>query len=172
QWGTVIAVNTSDSVATISIKILSAPITDTLALVYYKTLIGTTLTPDVTLPSATTTNGCTTVSAVGSAIIKLLPPGCELGTLSFNTSGLSMKPPFPNPTNGNAAIVYSTGETAKVNIFVTDALGRTILTLVDAMQKPGMYYAAFDIRDLPGGIYFVRMREGEYTSTEKLFLVR
>jgi hypothetical protein len=172
QWGTVIAVNVSDSVATVSLKIISTPITDTLAVIYYKTLIGTTLTPDVTLPSAFTTNGCTTASAAGSATIQLLPPGCELGTLSFNTSGLSMQPPYPNPTSGNTAIVYSTGETAEVNILVTDALGRTILTLVDAVQKPGVYYTTFDIRDLPGGIYFVRMHEGEYTSTEKLFLVR
>jgi hypothetical protein len=173
QWGNVVAETVTDTEVSISIKITQLVPTDTFAMLYYKTLIGSTLSPMVNIfQDCATSSMCYVVQGNGGAAIQLRPPGCELGTLRFNSFNSALQAVYPNPTAGVVSVAYSTVERADVNIEVMDAFGRTVQTVVNAPCAPGVYSASFDIHSLTGGVYFVRMREGEYVSTKELFLLR
>lgn len=53
-----------------------------------------------------------------------------------------------------------------------DTRGREIATLVNKEQIPGKYEVKFDSSKLPGGIYFYRMKAGEYSKTRKMVLIK
>ncbi len=84
---------------------------------------------------------------------------------------------YPNPFNPATHIRYSIGERTLVRLDVYDVLGRLISTVVDAVQESGDYEVAFDIRtgasrEITSGVYFFRLRAGNFTDTKKMILLR
>ena len=92
---------------------------------------------------------------------------------------------YPNPFNPSTTIHYSLpnssaeGEkqqTKNVKLIVYDVLGREIAVLVDEKQKPGKYEVEFnpsaDRVELTSGIYFYRLRTGDFAETKKMVLVK
>jgi hypothetical protein len=51
-------------------------------------------------------------------------------------------------------------------------LGRVVMTLVDEVQGPGKYRAIVDASHLASGVYFYRMRAGDFMQAKKLLLVK
>lgn len=65
----------------------------------------------------------------------------------------------------------------KVSLRIYDSAGREVITLVDGFQEIGYYNVEWDGRNssgegVPSGVYFYRLQVGEFTSTEKLILLR
>jgi len=84
---------------------------------------------------------------------------------------------FPNPVVSRTVIKYAVPKKSKVELKVYDAIGREIATLLNKEQKAGHYQATWDIRDvsknkLPNGIYFYRLKAGNFTETRKMVIVR
>lgn len=65
---------------------------------------------------------------------------------------------FPNPFNPKTIIKYSLlnleGKASQINLIVYDALGKSILSLVNENKFTGNYKVEFDGSNLPSGIYF------------------
>jgi hypothetical protein len=139
---------------------------------YYKTLVGSTLAPTVSLQSATTTNACDTVTGSGSATLALQAPGCELGTVNVQPFTSALQAAFPNPATDMTTVTYSTIEDATVTIDLRNALGKTALPVVNAYLKPGVYSATIDTRVLKTGVYFLRMQAGEFNCVKELLILR
>jgi hypothetical protein len=59
-----------------------------------------------------------------------------------------------------------------VTLKVYDILGKEIATLVDEEKNPGSYEAKFDASNLPSGVYFYRIRAGEFNQTKKMVLMK
>jgi hypothetical protein len=84
---------------------------------------------------------------------------------------------YPNPFNPSTTIKYEIpdqvrNDNVNVSIKVYDVLGREIATLVNKQQKPGNYEVEFDATELTSGIYFYRMRAGEFVQTKKMLLMK
>ncbi len=84
----------------------------------------------------------------------------------------------PNPFNPTTQIRYSvaTGG-AVVDIRIFDVAGRMVRTLVDGRQDAGVHSVVWDGRDehgrsMPSGVYFCRMRSGDYSQTRKIVLAK
>jgi hypothetical protein len=45
-------------------------------------------------------------------------------------------------------------------------------TLVNVEKPAGTYRASWDASKMPSGVYFYRLRSGEYTQTRKLVLLK
>ena len=60
----------------------------------------------------------------------------------------------------------------RVVLKVYDVLGRQVATVVDQEYVPGRYTAAFDARGLPSGVYFYRIRMGDFQAVKKMVHVR
>ncbi|MBN1465889.1 hypothetical protein JXA02_09020, partial [candidate division KSB1 bacterium] len=84
---------------------------------------------------------------------------------------------FPNPFNPTTSIEYSIPKAGHVQLIIYDIIGRHIRTLEDAHKPAGRYQTTWDGADehallVAGGVYFCRMRAGEYRSVMKMVLVR
>jgi hypothetical protein len=94
------------------------------------------------------------------------------------TSSFGFAPNIANPTKGYAPITYSTTQSGKVSMCVYDATGRLVRTLVDRVLEPAgsktVYWNGKDNarRDIPNGIYFLRLEAEGKVANHKLILVR
>lgn len=69
-------------------------------------------------------------------------------------------------------IKYSIPKTVNVELKVFDILGREVKTLVNETSNPGYYEAKFNAGNYASGVYFYRIKAGEYIKTGKMLLLR
>ncbi len=79
---------------------------------------------------------------------------------------------YPNPFNPATLIQYQLPQAARVTLTVYNLLGQEVRTLVDEVQKPGSYRARFDGTALASGLYFYRLRAGDFMQVKKMLLVK
>ncbi|HUI28794.1 MAG TPA: T9SS type A sorting domain-containing protein [Candidatus Acidoferrales bacterium] len=79
---------------------------------------------------------------------------------------------YPNPFNPTTDISYQLMTVSHVTLKIYDVLGREIATLVDGEQQPGEHIVRFDGSNLSSGVYFYRMKAGDFVETKKLMLIR
>ena len=78
---------------------------------------------------------------------------------------------FPNPFNPHTTIQYEIQEDGEVLLEVYSLLGQKICTLIDKRQTEGKYIIHFEADDLASGIYFYRLRVGEWMEMRKMLLL-
>lgn len=79
---------------------------------------------------------------------------------------------FPNPFNPSTTIGYGLPRGADVTLVVYNALGQEVARLVDTHQESGYHEVRFDGTNVASGVYFYRLRAGDFTRTKRLMLVR
>lgn len=85
---------------------------------------------------------------------------------------------YPNPFNPVTTIRFGLPAQGRVTLAVFNILGERVQTLVDDEAKDaGNHASVWDGRDLHGrlvasGVYFVRMRAGQFAKTQKMLLVQ
>ncbi len=84
---------------------------------------------------------------------------------------------YPNPFNPTTTIVFTTKTEGNVNITIYNVLGQKICTLVNKSFNKGMHKVIWNGKDSYGrnagsGVYFYSMRNGKYTSTKKMILLK
>lgn len=84
----------------------------------------------------------------------------------FNGSGA-------NPSVGTVWISYTlAGESGLwTNLEVYDICGRLVETLVNEKQEPGIHQVRWNRKANPSGVYFYRLKAGEFVSTKKMVVV-
>lgn len=92
-------------------------------------------------------------------------------------SAFALASNYPNPFNPSTEIAYTLPRPAAVHLAVYDALGRSIRTLVQAQQPPGVHTVAWDGRDdagtpAPSGVYLYRIVAGGFVQTRTMLLVK
>jgi len=79
---------------------------------------------------------------------------------------------FPNPFNPSTEIRFSVENSCHVNLCVYDILGRDVVTLIDEKKSAGMYSVTFNAHNIPSGVYFYRIKAGNFASVKKLMVVK
>ena len=79
---------------------------------------------------------------------------------------------YPNPFNPSTIIKYSIPTEGFITLKIFDILGREVETLVNQNQKPGSYEIKWNTSNQSSGIYFYRIRVGEFIETKKMILLR
>ncbi|MBU0517331.1 T9SS type A sorting domain-containing protein, partial [bacterium] len=79
---------------------------------------------------------------------------------------------FPNPFNPTATIRYNLPEAQKVTLSIYDVSGRLVTKLIDGWRNAGQHEAVFDAEGLSSGMYLYHIQAGEYTSVEKMVLLK
>ena len=89
---------------------------------------------------------------------------------TFADEGVVLNAPAPNPFNPTTRISYVVQNDAFVELIVYNANGKFIDRLVAKNQSAGEHVFNWSAKELPSGVYFCRMKAGEFTEVKKLML--
>ncbi|MCP4582129.1 MAG: T9SS type A sorting domain-containing protein [candidate division Zixibacteria bacterium] len=79
---------------------------------------------------------------------------------------------YPNPFNASTTINYQLPKSADVEIEIFDILGRHVATLINQRQQAGDYQAIWNAVDFSSGMYFYKVRAGDYIEIRKMLLLK
>ncbi len=109
----------------------------------------------------------------------------DLATIEFTDNNNHVEIPkvtklnknYPNPFNPETTISYSVKNAGPVSINIFNIKGQKIRTLVNEDKAAGNYKVVWKGLDnnnkkVASGIYFYRMKSGNYTSTKKMILMK
>jgi hypothetical protein len=110
----------------------------------------------------------------GFAAVGLLEARDYTGVLSLSPmdGNFWLKQNYPNPFNPLATITFDISKSSHVTLTVLNTLGQQVATLIDEQQQPGRYDVQFDGSRLTSGVYFYRLKAGEFTQTKKMLLIK
>jgi hypothetical protein len=103
------------------------------------------------------------------------------GTQSASVFDPGIRPclfaPSPNPFARTTTIRYQTNIEGRSSVAIHDVTGRKVCNLMTTYQRPGIYSVTWTGRDdrqrqLPEGIYFVRLQTPNYAESKKLILMQ
>ena len=84
----------------------------------------------------------------------------------------SLSANYPNPFNPSTTISFELPEASNVNLVVYDYLGREVTTLVNDYRAIGHFDVTFNANNLASGVYFYKLKAGNFTSVKKMMLVK
>jgi len=84
----------------------------------------------------------------------------------------SLKQNYPNPFNPTTVLEYSIPSNQLVELKVYNLIGKEVITLVNKYQIAGNYKVEFNGSKLSSGVYFYRIKAGNFMQTRKLILMK
>ncbi len=87
-------------------------------------------------------------------------------------SRVELAGPRPNPMHGSSLIGFTLPQAALVELNVYDLQGRLVEQLASGERQAGSSTVRFDSRRIQGGVYFVRLRTGQFERVQKLIVLR
>lgn len=79
---------------------------------------------------------------------------------------------YPNPFNPSTTIEYKIPSGNFVELKIYDVLGREVKTLVNEYKNSGAYKVSFDAGIFASGVYFYRLKAGNFVQTKKMLLMK
>jgi hypothetical protein len=79
---------------------------------------------------------------------------------------------MPNPASSTTKISYELKNNEKVNIIITDIMGRIVKNINQGNQTKGNYNLDIDLNGLTSGTYFCTIKTSTEKATEKLIIVK
>ena len=79
---------------------------------------------------------------------------------------------YPNPFNPSTTITFDLPNSGFVSLIVYDILGREVAILLKKELKAGSYTGEWNAGDYNSGIYFYRLKAGDYVETRKMVLLK
>ncbi len=79
---------------------------------------------------------------------------------------------YPNPFNPATEIVFGLPEASRVELSVYNIRGQRVTTLVDGWMDAGVYTRSWSGADVASGVYFYRLRAGDYVESRKMVLLK
>ena len=79
---------------------------------------------------------------------------------------------YPNPFNPVTKINYAIPKQVFVSLKIYDIAGREIKTLVNEFMQAGYYTVYFDGSELSSGVYFYKIKAGDFICTKKMVLIK
>jgi len=84
----------------------------------------------------------------------------------------SLSQNYPNPFNPSTIISWQSPIGSWQTLKIYDVLGNEVATLVDEYKPAGIYEIEFDGTGLTSGVYFYRIKAGNFIETKKMVLLR
>jgi endo-1,4-beta-D-glucanase Y len=84
----------------------------------------------------------------------------------------SLEQNYPNPFNPSSTISFAIPKQAQVRLEIFNVLGRLIATLLNEEKAPGRYSVIWEAGRVTSGVYFYRIRAGDYVQTRKAILLK
>ncbi len=79
---------------------------------------------------------------------------------------------YPNPFNPTTTFKYQLPVASHVKLEIFDVLGKKVATLVNEAQSAGTRRVVFNASGFSSGVYFYRLQAGNFSSTQKMMLLK
>jgi len=113
------------------------------------------------------------IDFVGSVTGNLSIPMTDVRTRDMQMpANFRLNQNYPNPFNPTTTIKYDLPKDSRVTLKVFDILGREVAMLVNEEQRAGFKFIVWNGAGYASGVYFYRLRAGDFTATRKLLLLR
>ncbi len=85
----------------------------------------------------------------------------------------SLEQNYPNPFNPSTLIKYALPSESRLTLEIFDLLGRRVALLFDGTQQAGYHEILWTgSSDIGSGVYYYRLKAGDFIETKKLLLLR
>ncbi len=88
------------------------------------------------------------------------------------TNNFLLNQNYPNPFNPVTKIEFQISISTFVSLKVYNSIGKEVAKLVNEIRPAGNYSIEFNGSNLSSGVYFYRMRAGNFSETKKLILMK
>ena len=79
---------------------------------------------------------------------------------------------FPNPFNPVTTICFSIIIESHVELKIYDVLGQEIKTILNEKLPAGKYLINLELSHLNSGVYFYKLKSGNFTQSRKMILIK
>ncbi|MEW6511071.1 MAG: T9SS type A sorting domain-containing protein [Bacteroidota bacterium] len=86
--------------------------------------------------------------------------------------GYRLQQNYPNPFNPATVISFDLPMASRVTLTISNALGQELARLVDGARDAGHHEITFDASGMSSGVYFYRLKAGEFVASKRLVLLR
>jgi len=83
-----------------------------------------------------------------------------------------LKQNYPNPFNPSTTIEFSLPRSGRVTVAIYNPLGQALATILDEHFLSGTHRLTFSAGELTSGIYFYKVKSGEFAQVGKMLLLR
>ena len=83
-----------------------------------------------------------------------------------------LKQNYPNPFNPRTNIQFSIPKPEFVTLKIYNLLGQDVVTLVSDKLTPGIYKHTWDASGFASGIYYYKIKAGQFVKSKKLLLLK
>lgn len=87
-------------------------------------------------------------------------------------SDYTLEQNFPNPFNPFTTFRFSIPASVMVELSVFDVTGRKVSTLINSFLSAGTYSLNFDSGELSSGVYFYKLKAGDFVAVKKMALIK
>jgi len=106
-----------------------------------------------------------------------LKPGFSEDFAAPRPAAFGLEQNYPNPFNPETSIKFSLSEDSRVTLKVFNLLGQVVNTLVDENMPAGEHAILWNGKnerseDVASGVYFYRIKAGDYESVRRMTLLR
>jgi len=92
--------------------------------------------------------------------------------LQNTPKSFSLSQNYPNPFNPETIISYQLPRISKVELNIYNLLGQKLVTLVSETQNAGSYQVEWNATSFASGIYYYRIKAGEFVVAKKMILLK
>jgi hypothetical protein len=78
----------------------------------------------------------------------------------------------PNPFNEKTVISFEMQVASWVELAIYDITGRGVQSLVSGHWSLGKHSVVWDAKGMPSGVYFVRLKAGDFSQVQKMVLMK
>ena len=105
------------------------------------------------------------------------PDGVDNEDVEIIPQANALSQNYPNPFNPETSIDFSTKEAGNVTIDIYNIKGQKVKTLLNEHRAAGRHTLVWNGRDennrsVASGVYFYRMKNGKFSSTKKMILMK
>jgi hypothetical protein len=115
-------------------------------------------------------------AALTNGTVVELPVSGDMAAKTDNDATLptefTLNQNYPNPFNPTTTINFSLPVASDVTLEIYNVLGQKVRTLINEAMEAGSHSVSFDGGDVSSGMYFYKLRAGDYSATKKMTLVK
>lgn len=79
---------------------------------------------------------------------------------------------YPNPFNPSTKIDFNLAKESKVQVTIYNLLGEKIKNLLNKTESAGKHSILFNAKNLDSGVYFYKLKAGNFVSVKKMILLK